>query len=229
MWVGLLRPQRLVPVRLRGHPPRRKGAGTMWTLPNLLTMARIVAVVPLVACIGGGLWTAAFGVFAAAALTDFLDGWIARRWHLQSDLGRFLDPLADKLIVAGALIALVAAPRDMHDLHPFRDAPPFAPAPWIAIAIVLRELTIAGLREYLGPRRVIVHVTRSAKWKTATQLAGIATVLLGNAIWPFVPDADGLDTLVVTAGLLLLILSALLAWISALGYFRAALPAMRAP
>lgn len=182
----------------------------MWTLPNILTLARIVAVVPVVALIEARQWAAALALFTVAALTDFLDGWIARRWQLQSELGRFLDPLADKIMVAGALIALIDA-----------RAIGGGAAVWAAIAILTREIAVSGLREYLGPKRVVVHVTRLAKWKTATQLVALGLLLAAPGLASF--GSWPLARIVGIAGTLLLIAAALLAWLSAWGYFRSGL------
>ena len=188
----------------------------MWTVPNLLTLARIVAVVPLVICIAQGWSVAAFAVFIVASLTDFFDGWIARRWNLQSEFGRFLDPLADKLIVAGALIALV--PFDAVN----------GPVLYCALAIISREIAVAGLREFLGPKGIVVHVSRVAKWKTATQMVAVAAILWASVLEQPNPG-EGRGVLSATLGLALLMLSAVLAWVSAWGYLRAALPVMQRP
>lgn len=186
----------------------------MWTLPNLLTLGRIVAVVPLVAAIEARWWVVALALFVLAALTDFLDGWIARRWHLQSEFGRFLDPLADKIIVAGVLIAMIDA-----------RAIGGGATVWAVVAILAREIAVSGLREYLGPKGVVVHVTALAKWKTATQLVALGVLLAAACLASF--GAWPLARVVGVAGALSIVIAALLAWISAWGYFRAALPAMR--
>lgn len=137
----------------------------MTHLPNLLSLSRIAAIPFLAALV---LWQApAAGWFAAvlfcvAAATDFLDGWFARRRDLGSDFGRLIDPIADKLLVIAALVLLVATDR----------APIIA-----ALVIVLREVLISGLREYLSGRGIGLPVSRLAKWKTATQMAAIALLL----------------------------------------------------
>jgi len=193
------------------------GARTMWTFPNILTLTRIVAVIPVVALIETRQWPAALALFTLAALTDFLDGWIARRWHLQSEFGRFLDPLADKIMVAGVAIALV----DMHAVEGAAVVP--------VTAIIAREIAVSGLREYLGPKGIVVHVTRLAKWKTATQLVAIGASIAAPLAATLAPP---LSTQVCATAILavgLLWLAALLAWISAWAYFRVALPAMRQP
>ncbi len=141
----------------------------MWTLPNLLTLSRALSGLPVAVLALGGWWLAAFLLFVAAAATDWLDGHLARARGQVSDFGRFLDPIADKLMVAAALVALVAEG---------------AVAGWAVLAVViilLRELTVSGLREYLAPRGVTVHVSGLAKWKTAAQLAACAVLLLGVA------------------------------------------------
>lgn len=215
-----------------GLPP---GAGggmarrAMWTLPNLLTLGRIVAVVPLVACIEAGWWAAAFAIFAAAALTDFLDGWIARRWHLTSEFGRFLDPLADKLIVAATVIAMQTGHLFYAKMGDAEVDYAAKPDVYVVGAIILREIVVSGLREFLGAKGIVVYVSALAKWKTAIQLLAVGIILFGNALWPYTPDLSFIASAVGYWGGVLLAISALLAWISAWGYFRAALPAMRHP
>jgi CDP-diacylglycerol--glycerol-3-phosphate 3-phosphatidyltransferase len=148
------------------------------TLPNLLTLARIVAipVICVFVVIGWPLlqWLALL-LFVAAAVTDWIDGYLARRMDLSSAIGRMLDPIADKLLV-GALLVTLAWTRQISalDLIP-------------AIAILLREIFVAGLREYLGGAGITVPVTFLAKWKTTVQLVALALllaapVLLGLAL-----------------------------------------------
>ena len=137
--------------------------------PNAVTGLRIVMVPVLVGAffIDGltGLWLG-FAVFAAAALSDFLDGWLARRLDQHSLLGRILDPIADKLLVAAALVMLATDDR----------------APVIAVvAILSREFLISGLREALAGT-VALPVQPLAKWKTAAQMGAIALLLLAPAI-----------------------------------------------
>jgi cardiolipin synthase (CMP-forming) len=144
----------------------------VWSLPNVLTYGRIVAV-PLVA--GLLLWggdTArwiAVGIYVAAAITDFFDGYLARLWHQQSSLGRMLDPIADKVLVAVVLLVL-SADGILSGGHI-----------WAAIIIISREVLVSGLREYLGSLRVSVPVTQIAKYKTAVQLFGIGFLIAGPA------------------------------------------------
>jgi cardiolipin synthase (CMP-forming) len=143
------------------------------SLPNLLTIGRIVAVplICLFVVLGGPFWgTIAFLLYVAAALTDWLDGYLARKLNLGSPLGRMLDPIADKLLV-GALVVVLAFTRDLSalDLIP-------------AVAILMREILVSGLREHLGPRNVTVHVTPLAKWKTTAQLIALGIVLLAELV-----------------------------------------------
>jgi cardiolipin synthase len=165
-------------------------------LPNLLTYARII-MVPMVAGLviwGGALahWLA-LGIFIIAAITDFFDGWLARRWQLQSSLGRMLDPIADKLLVAAALLALVGD-NTIEGAHL-----------WAAIIILCREVLVSGLREYLAELRVSVPVTQLAKWKTTIQFIAMCFLIAGPAGDVVLPynTLIGLSLLWMAAGLTL--------------------------
>ncbi len=141
-------------------------------LPNLLTLSRIAAIPVLVLCValrtpGGDL--AACLIFAAAGITDWLDGHLARTWRQQSELGRMLDPIADKLLVGASLMLLAGLGR----LSDWGLLP--------AIIILLREILVSGLREYLASLRVGLPVTRLAKWKTGFQMGALGTLLAGNS------------------------------------------------
>ncbi|MGD9537480.1 MAG: CDP-diacylglycerol--glycerol-3-phosphate 3-phosphatidyltransferase [Alphaproteobacteria bacterium] len=174
------------------------------TVPNQLTIARMVAVPALIGAFYLAQPYAAFACFAlfvAASLTDFLDGYLARKLNQPSELGRVLDPIADKLIVAAALVMLVA----------FDGASPIA-----AAAILCRELLISGLREALAGR-VVLKVTWLAKAKTAVQMIAIAVLLIAPAL--------GIAE-VTLAGEAALWLAVLLSWASAAGYLRIAFGAL---
>ena len=107
-------------------------------------------------------------IFSAAAITDWLDGHLARMRRQQSDLGRMLDPIADKLLVGAALMLLVGEGRLSHwGLYP-------------AIVIMLREILVSGLREYLAGIRIGLPVTKLAKWKTGFQMGALGTLLAGD-------------------------------------------------
>jgi cardiolipin synthase len=142
---------------------------TLTSIPNLLTYGRIVAIPVIVALLVEGdpaLRWVALVLFLAAAVSDFFDGYLARKWNQSSALGRMLDPIADKLLV-GALIVTFAWDRSFAawDLIP-------------ALAILLREIFVSGLREFLGPRNVVVKVTQLAKWKTTVQLLALTFIFL---------------------------------------------------
>ena len=149
------------------------GASHRWSLPNLLTYGRIVAVPLVVACmfwprVDAMRWTA-FGLFTAAAVTDFFDGYLARAWSQQSALGRMLDPIADKLLVAAMLFMLVA---DRTIAHASVVA---------AIVILCREILVSGLREFLADLKVSIPVSKVAKWKTTAQLLALGFLIVGPA------------------------------------------------
>ena len=138
-------------------------------LPNLLTLARIAAIPLMVAFAAIGTPVCdilACTVFGLAGITDYFDGKLARERKQTSDLGRMLDPIADKLLV-GALIVAFAWDRSLAwwDLIP-------------ALAILLREILVSGLREYLGPKNVVVKVTQLAKWKTTVQMLALGFIFL---------------------------------------------------
>ena len=180
------------------------------SLPNILTCARIAAIPVVVGCVyvqsimDGPLWLrwVALGVFVAAGITDFFDGYYARIWAQQSALGRMLDPIADKLLVASCLLML-AADESIHGW-----------TLWAAIVILCREILVSGLREYLAELRVSVPVTKLAKWKTTVQLVAIGFLLAGDAanlVFPF-------TTMI---GLVLLWISAIFTIYTGWDYFRA--------
>ena len=141
-------------------------------LPNLLTLSRIAAIPLLVALVAlrhPATDLAACIVFSVAGITDYFDGKLARTWRQQSDLGRMLDPIADKLLVGAALMMLVGEGRVSNwGLYP-------------AIVIMLREILVSGLREYLAGIRIGLPVTRLAKWKTTFQMAALGTLLAGDS------------------------------------------------
>lgn len=141
-------------------------------IPNYLTYFRIVVIPALVMVFflkgNWGYWLSA-GLFLLASITDWLDGYLARVLQAQSNVGRFLDPIADKLLVATALLLLVQSNTDdttRADIIP-------------SIAIVCREILVSGLREFLAEIRIGVPVSKLAKWKTAVQMAAIFLLLLG--------------------------------------------------
>ena len=176
-------------------------------LPNLLTYARIIAI-PVIIWLAlwgdpTGRWIA-FVLYVAAAVTDYLDGYFARKWQIISPLGRMLDPIADKLLT-GALLVALAADGTV--------------AGWSlvpALAILLREIFVSGLREFMGPLGVVVHVTKLAKWKTTVQLVALGALLL-------VPLIHGIELI----ALALLWLAGILTVWTGWDYFRGAWPHLR--
>ncbi|WP_046866360.1 CDP-diacylglycerol--glycerol-3-phosphate 3-phosphatidyltransferase [Microvirga massiliensis] len=143
------------------------------SLPNLLTYGRLVAVPAVVALLfwPEDTWSrwAALTIFILAAVTDYLDGYFARAYAQQSALGRMLDPIADKLLVAACLLMLVA------------DETINGVSLWAAIVILSREILVSGLREFLAELKVSVPVSRVAKWKTTLQLVSIGFLIAGPA------------------------------------------------
>jgi cardiolipin synthase len=137
--------------------------------PNLLTGARVLAVPAMVAAFwlpgGFGKWVTC-AIFTLAAVTDYLDGYLARSWSMQSPFGRMLDPIADKLLVGAAILMLVHF-----------DRAPILPA----LVILCREILVSGLREFLAEAQVGLPVSRLAKWKTAVQMVAIAFLIAGAA------------------------------------------------
>jgi cardiolipin synthase (CMP-forming) len=150
----------------------------IWTIPNILTLVRM-ACVPLIASLllmpsNAARWWA-LGVYVVAGITDFFDGYLARKWKLQSSLGRMLDPIADKVLVAVILLVL-CADQILAGGHI-----------WAAMIIMAREVLVSGLREYLGGLSVSVPVTQIAKWKTTLQLVAIGFLIAGPAGESVVP------------------------------------------
>jgi cardiolipin synthase len=140
-------------------------------LPNILTLSRIGAIPVLVLLVAiGADWADLLAalLFLAAAITDYLDGRLARERLQLSDFGRMLDPIADKLLIGATLMALVG----------FGHLPGLGIYP--AIVIMLREILVSGLREYLAEIRIGLPVTRLAKWKTGVQMMALGLLLLGS-------------------------------------------------
>lgn len=186
---------------------RTVGRPLLIAVPNMLTYARIIAVPGLVLCMlvleGNARHWSACLIFVAAAITDWLDGYLARIWEQQSSLGRMLDPIADKLIVGGALLMLVEGSQI--------DGVTVVPA----VVILCREILVSGLREFLAELNVKVHVTWLAKWKTSVQMVAIAILLGGPAAEAFVPG-------ITVSGIVLLWCAALLTLWTGFDYLRAA-------
>ena len=182
----------------------------MWTLPNILTLIRIL-VIPIL-MVGFymeqplGSWIAAL-VFAFAGITDFFDGYLARSSGTVSKIGKFLDPIADKLMV-GSVIILVVAVQTVSGFHVVA-----------AVIFMFRELLVSGLREFLAGEQVDVPVSWVAKWKTTFQM-----IALGFLCW--VPAGDPLGFHASEIGLTTLWFSAILTLYTGYDYLRAGLKHM---
>ena len=149
----------------------------MLTLPNILTLSRILAV-PLLVFL---LWRPApldylitFVLYCLVGVTDYFDGYLARAQKRISRLGQFLDPIADKIMVAAVLVMLISSRKanpvpEIDGLHIIA-----------ALVILLREIIVSGLREFLGPLNVSMPVSRLAKWKTTFQLVALGALILGG-------------------------------------------------
>ncbi|CAG7880839.1 hypothetical protein BRARA_C02009 [Brassica rapa] len=185
------------------HHDGNENSSKVLTLPTVLTVARVAAVPLLVATFyADSSWgtTATTSIFIAAAITDWLDGYLARKMKLGSAFGAFLDPVADKLMVAATLILLCTKPMDVGVLGPL---------PWLltvpSIAIIGREITMSAVREWAasqnGKLLEAVAVNNLGKWKTATQMTALTILLASrdsNVGWLV---ASGAGLLYVSAGL----------------------------
>ena len=173
----------------------------MLTLPNILTLSRILAVPILVFLLWRPGWfdyALTFALYCLVGITDYFDGYVARTQGTVSRLGMFLDPIADKIMVASVIVMLVARP-----------GPGGVPiiADWHlipAMVILLREIAVSGLREFLAGLQVSVPVSKLAKWKTTLQLVALGALILGGAVpqWSWVHDV-GLASLWAAAALTL--------------------------
>ena len=174
----------------------------MLTLPNLLTLSRILAVPLLVFLLWKPSWwdyAITFVLYCIVGITDYFDGYLARAQGTVSRLGVFLDPIADKIMVASVIVMLVSTRAASGEpvIHGFHIVP--------ALVILLREIIVSGLREFLATLQVSLPVSHLAKWKTTFQLIALGALILGAALpqWPFVHDV-GLGCLWAAAALTLL-------------------------
>ena len=183
-------------------------ANSVWTIPNILTVGRMIAIVPLALCLvyGGvmGAWIA-FGLFCAMSISDFLDGWMARRFNMASTFGRVMDPIADKVVI-GVMLPVLIGLGLIDGWHQ------------VAVYLILtREFVISGLRECLAGD-LVIHVTQLAKWKTTMQLVSTGAVLLTAALPLVTPIALGL-----------LWIATALTVLSGIDYLRQAWPTLKQP
>jgi CDP-diacylglycerol--glycerol-3-phosphate 3-phosphatidyltransferase/cardiolipin synthase len=179
----IVRPARHV-FNLRNFTLRKNSLGRplMLTLPNILTLSRILTVPILVALLwptGGWFdFAIAFAVYCLVGITDYFDGYLARAKGTVSRLGIFLDPIADKIMIASVIVMLVFI-ETIHGFHVIA-----------GLVILLREITVSGLREFLAGLQISVPVSKLAKWKTTFQLVALGALILGGAApqWPVVHD-----------------------------------------
>ncbi len=180
-------------------------SGAFLTLPNFLTLGRILLVAAMVATLymkGDAARWSALGIFTIASITDFFDGYLARAWAQQSRLGQMLDPIADKLLVAAALVMITA----WDTVNGYTIIP--------VIVILSREILVSGLREFLANTSVSMPVSMLAKWKTTVQMLALGFLLAGPAGEKVLPHT----ILIGTAGLWI---AALLTLYTGYDYFRA--------
>ena len=195
---------------------------SLWWVPNALTIGRILTVPILMAGILAlGLQQESKlasipvvgGLFIAATATDWLDGYLARKWKVVSGFGRMIDPIADKLLVAGCLIALCIVARGS----------------WIfmvpAVAIIFRDILVSGAREHAALTGKIMPPTKLAKWKTAFEMAAIAALIIwvvGLAVLPFDEVVLQVTKIAHNVGLGMLWIAAMLSVYTGSLYLRAA-------
>ncbi|HOO51487.1 MAG TPA: CDP-diacylglycerol--glycerol-3-phosphate 3-phosphatidyltransferase [Alphaproteobacteria bacterium] len=143
----------------------------MHNLPNYMTVGRLLSLPVLVAMMlintEWAAWTA-LGIYTAGCLTDWLDGYIARKYKMESAFGKFLDPVADKIFIATVLLTLLA-----NDNLPWWGSIP-------VIVILSREFLVSGLREFFGPKNVQFPVSNLAKWKTTAQMFSLGFLIMGD-------------------------------------------------
>ena len=148
-------------------------------LPNILTVSRIILLPVLIGLFfideRWAAWTALW-IYIFCAVTDFLDGYLARKYGSTSSFGTFLDPISDKIMVVSVMMALAAFDR--------------LDGIWIVPAIIIlsREFMISGLREFLGPRNIKVPVSKLAKWKTTVQMVALGFLVIGDYGDTVVPE-----------------------------------------
>ena len=186
-------------------------------LPNALTISRIVLLPVLIGLFfipgANAAWWALW-IYVFCAVTDFFDGYLARKLGSMSAFGTFLDPISDKILVVSLLMALAAFDR--------------LEGIWVvpAIVILAREFLISGLREYLGPQNVKVPVSKLAKWKTGLQMTALGFLVIGdygdNAMQTvfgfFLPGTDIVGALI--TGQFLLTLAAIITLITGWNYLK---------
>lgn len=172
----------------------------MMTLANILTLFRLFLLpFMIVLFFIPTVWAAwcVLVLYAIGSLTDFLDGWVARKYNQITEFGTFMDPISDKIYVVTIMLLLIATGR-IEGL-------------WVlpVLVILIREFMVSGLREFLGPKNIKLPVTNLAKWKTASQMLALGFLIIGNVyLWASV------------TGLVLLVASSVLTVITGWGYLK---------
>ncbi len=182
-------------------------------MPNILTSSRILIaiIIPLLLFLGntlsiGVLYLVSFTLFVFASITDFFDGWIARKNNLETEIGRILDPIADKLLVILTLIPLINKFNDLFIIS--------------SIVIIFREILVSGLRESIKSEELILKVTLLSKWKTAIQLIAISSALMYKSLAHLGMNNNILNLLIELSWYFsfLIILAALLSFLTGFNY-----------
>jgi cardiolipin synthase (CMP-forming) len=203
----------------------------IWTIPNTLTILRLLAApgVAVMFLYFNRPWAdwLALTLFIGAAITDWFDGYLARLWKQESKIGAMLDPIADKAMVVIAIMVITG----YSGMNPWLILP--------ATVILFREVFVSGLREYLGAKAGTLQVTKLAKWKTTAQMVAIAVLFLGTGL-AFVeagrppragegilPPGYTWAAVATRAGLVLIWVAALLTALTGWEYFRKAMPHLR--
>lgn len=174
----------------------------MKNIANMLTMARILLLPVIILLLFVHANWASWSVlvlYILGALTDWLDGWVARKYNQVSAFGTFLDPISDKIFVVTILLMLIATDR-IEDLMVLP-----------VIIILVREFVVAGIREFLGPKGIKLPVTNLAKWKTAIQMVATGMLIL-----------EPVSSIIAFSGNLLLCAAAILTAVTGWGYVKAA-------
>ncbi|MDA3888603.1 MAG: CDP-diacylglycerol--glycerol-3-phosphate 3-phosphatidyltransferase [Allgaiera sp.] len=194
-----------------------------WWIPNALTVLRLFAapgvpVMFLYFARPAADWLA-LGLFVVASMTDWIDGYLARRWGQESKFGAMLDPIADKAMVVIALVVITG----YSGMNPWLILP--------ATVILFREVFVSGLREYLGDTAGLLKVTKLAKWKTTFQMLAIAVLFLGTGLGYVENTQERVlrwtSSEATIAGLILIWIAAALTFVTGLDYFLKALPHLK--
>jgi CDP-diacylglycerol--glycerol-3-phosphate 3-phosphatidyltransferase len=183
------------------------------SVPNILTIVRLalipVFVVLMISPSQQMIYLAA-GVFVIAAFTDLVDGYIARKWEVVTDLGKLLDPLADKILVMAALVMLVAQRSDV-------SGTPWVPG-WIVVLILAREFWVTGVRGIAASRGIVVAAGGSGKYKSFLQMVAIVLILFHGHSLSFVNAMTGAVVPCELIGMYFLILSVMFSYMGAVDY-----------